>query len=72
MFLDIHSNKIGASGTYGVDLGGTACTLAGGDAGDEGAVLELDELVPDDVFGVVLDVPELTVELESDAGTFCG
>lgn len=57
--------------TYGVALGGIGCTRDGGEAGDEGAVLELDELLQEDVLGVVLDVPELTVELESDAGTAC-
>lgn len=58
--------------TYGIILGGTVWFLVGGDAGDEGAVLELDDVLPDDVLGVVLEeFPELTVELESEAGKDC-
>lgn len=51
-------------------LGGTGWTRGGGDAGEDGAVLEPDEVVLDEVFGVVVvdELPELTVELESDVG----
>lgn len=44
--------------------------LGGGDAGLDGAVLEVDDVLLDDVLGVVVVelAPELTVELESDAG----
>lgn len=41
---------------------------AGGLAGDEGAVLELEEVLLDDTFGVELELLEVTLlELESEA-----
>lgn len=44
-------------------------TLGGGEAGDEGAVLELEEVLLEDVFGVVVtELLDETVELESDVG----
>jgi len=48
----------------------TVCVRGGGDAGEDGAVLDVDEVLLDDVFGVVVVElpPELTVELESDVG----
>lgn len=51
-------------------LGGTAWLLGGGEAGEDGAVLEPEDVVLDEVFGVVVveELPELTVELESDVG----
>lgn len=51
-------------------LGGTAWFLGGGEAGEDGAVLEPEDVVLDEVFGVVVvdELPELTVELESEVG----
>lgn len=43
------------------------CDLDGGDAGELGAVLELLDVLLEDTLGVVVEeLPELTVELESD------
>lgn len=48
---------------------GVVCPLGGGEAGDDGAVLELEEVLLEDVFGVVVaELPDETVELESDVG----
>lgn len=66
--------------TYcGTALGGTAWFLGGGEAGEDGVVLEPDDVVLDEVFGVVVveEPLELTVELESEVGKpeigwFCG
>lgn len=51
-------------------LGGTNWFLDGGEAGEDGAVLEPEDAVLDEVFGVVVvdELLELTVELESDVG----
>ena len=55
--------------TYCTLLDTGTCARGDGDAGEEGAVLELEELLLDVVFGVVVEeLPELTVELESDTG----
>lgn len=48
---------------------GVLCTRAGGLAGEDGAVLELEEVFDEEVFGVVVALlPEETVEDESDVG----
>lgn len=41
----------------------------GGEVGDDGAVLELDDVLLDDVLGVVEDEADDTVELESEVPT---
>lgn len=51
-------------------MGGTGWVLGGGEAGDDGAVLELDDVLLEDIFGVV-ELPELTVELESEVTIDC-
>jgi hypothetical protein len=48
---------------------GTGIRGGGGDVGDDGAVLELDEVLLDDVLGVVDDDADDTVELESEVPT---
>lgn len=49
--------------------GDAAMRGGGGDVGEEGAVLELDEVLLDEVLGVVVeDDAEETVELESEVG----
>lgn len=48
-------------------LASGCCVLGGGDAGDDGAVLELEDVLLEETLGVVVDeLPELTVELESE------
>jgi hypothetical protein len=48
---------------------GTGIRGGGGEVGDDGAVLELDEVLLDDVLGVVEDEADDTVELESEVPT---
>jgi hypothetical protein len=48
---------------------GTGVRGGGGEVGDDGAVLELDEVLLDDVLGVVEDEADDTVELESEVPT---
>lgn len=44
----------------------------GGEAGDEGAVLELDDVLLEEIFGVVVEeLPELATELESEVISDC-
>lgn len=50
-------------------LGKTGKFLEGGEAGEDGAGLELEEVLPEEVLGVAIkEPPELTGELESEAG----
>lgn len=50
----------------------TGWLLGGGDAGEDGAVLDVEEVLLEDVLGVVVvELPELTVELESEFGKPC-
>lgn len=52
---------------------GVPWALEGGDAGEDGAVLELEDVLLDETFGVVVEeLPELIVELESDDGSALG
>lgn len=48
---------------------GTGIRGGGGEVGDDGAVLELDEVLLDDVLGVVEDDADDTAELESEVPT---
>lgn len=48
---------------------GTGIRGGGGDVGDDGAVLELDEVLLDDMLGVVEDDADDGVELESEVVT---
>lgn len=50
-------------------IAGTGIRGGGGDVGDDGAVLELEEVLLDDVLGVVDDDADDTVELESEVPT---
>jgi hypothetical protein len=55
------------SGFWTRPRGTPGCERGGGEAGEDGAVLEFDEVLLEDTLGVVVDeLPELTVELESD------
>lgn len=51
---------------------GTGIRGGGGDVGDDGAVLELDEVLLDDRLGVVEDEADDGVELESEVVTGTG
>jgi hypothetical protein len=51
---------------------GTGIRGGGGEVGDDGAVLELDEVLLDDMLGVVEDEADDGVELESEVVTGTG
>lgn len=57
---------LGGGGATTLWGAGTGIRGGGGEVGEEGAVLELDEVLLDDVLGVVVDDDVDTVELESD------